>query len=462
MPLFYNTSSPTSSNKNTINSVTVDYGIRDFLLNRNLQPFYGLSTNINGSPKIGEPVLDTEINGGANVIPIGLPLEAVEPNRYQSNISPNRFKDMDPNAPVLFDIDTVQQTQGMFGGVDFPNGIQSYPTTATADITDYGLIGKTKYAKLREKATLINLYVDPSKQIDGGELIENSPIQTPQQYTNYIDTFGPNLFGDKVADTIVDIIGGVFTNGSVLNGFDFRTALATRALNAVGLVKGTKLAQVGSEQLLFSIAANAAFHTEQYLLGGLNIQDNVMALVKDGGPIGIRSDYTITKSTEPVETYASRILGFTLPKSNLSDAGSIFLSESNTGNIQRANAMLVNTGKGQITALLQNVTSNLLGTTRYDNPSDTAFRSGFAPGFNGPNGQLALNPTLYAFYDDATKGTIYNFMLSSKDPNNQIPEICYNRSSMKKHSVDQTETLAMVIERLVILDSHGQQVMLVR
>jgi hypothetical protein len=76
MPIFYNTASPTPTTKNTINDIAVSYGIRDFLLNLNLLPQYPqIATNINGSPRIGEPVLDTVVGTGNVLIPIGLPLE---------------------------------------------------------------------------------------------------------------------------------------------------------------------------------------------------------------------------------------------------------------------------------------------------------------------------------------------------------------------------------------------------
>ncbi len=61
MPIYYNTNPPTPTTSNAINSVSIS--IRDFLLNKNLQPTYPyLSTSINGSPSVGQPVLDTETN----------------------------------------------------------------------------------------------------------------------------------------------------------------------------------------------------------------------------------------------------------------------------------------------------------------------------------------------------------------------------------------------------------------
>jgi hypothetical protein len=125
--------------------------------------------------------------------------------------------------------------------------------------------------------------------------------------------------------------------------------------------------------------------------------------------------------------YAARILGFTLPKSYLSEGGSIFSSENQSGNIERANSMIENTGKGQALALIANANANLTGSGDFDKPENTQFRSGYAPGYLNNKGQKAINPNLYAFYDDKNKGTILNF-LNADD--GLIPSISYNRSAM--------------------------------
>jgi hypothetical protein len=105
MPIFYNTNPPTPTTKNTINNVTLGTfsgaNIRDFLLNLNLSPVYPqISTSINGSPKIGEPVLDTSVNGTVNVTPFGLPLEVEGILRYQLEVLPNQYKNYGDKAAV--------------------------------------------------------------------------------------------------------------------------------------------------------------------------------------------------------------------------------------------------------------------------------------------------------------------------------------------------------------------------
>ena len=442
MPIpFYNTAPPTPSTKNNITDIAVTYGIRDFLLNKNLLPTYPfISTAVNGSPRIGEPVLDTSINGNSNVIPFGLPLETEGLVRYNSAIASNQFKNDDPTSPSLLNIVNITQTQGVFGNVDFPSGIQSYPIGSTQQVAEYGLLGKTAYAEFRKKATLYNLYLDTTKQVDAADWITLQPAGFTQQLTGYLDQYGGLNLGGSQGIQAANIIGSVLNGqglglakGGVVTNFDIRSSLAGRVLGATGAINDTKLGMIGGQQLALALANNAAFNIEQDILGTLNVQDNILALVK-GGPLpGLRPNYQITVPSSTlgkIANYTEKVLGFTIPRSYLTDTGSIFSSENPSGNIQRANSMLENTGKGQNEALIANVIANINGTGQYDAPSSTTFRSGYAPGYTNNKGELALSPTLYAFYDDKTKGTVLNLMVSLTGASNLIPTISYLRSTM--------------------------------
>ena len=183
--------------------------------------------------------------------------------------------------------------------------------------------------------------------------------------------------------------------------------------------------------LALALANNAAFNLEENLLGTLNAQDNILSLVKNGTLAGFRPNYSITVESSAlgkVADYSARILGFTLPRSFLSDAGSIFLSENNTTNIERANAMILNTGKGQVQALIANMTANINGTTQNDNPNSTVFRSGYVPGFLDNTGKKAINPNIYAFYFNHETGSVINFLTES----GVIPLISYKREELIK------------------------------
>jgi len=435
---FYNTSAPSPSTKNSITNTATGLGYRDFLLNKNLLPQYPfLSTSINGGPRIGEPVLDTSINGNANVVPFGLPLETEGLLRYSIAILPNQYKDDEPTSPSLFDIEYIQKTQGVFGNVDFPQGIQSYPTTASQQVTQYGLFGKTNYAEFRKDLTLFNLYVDTAKQIDMADFISLQPAGFSQQLDSYLDVFGGLNGGGNAGVQAANIIGSILdgnglglAKGGVVTNYDVRASLVGRVLGATGLINDTKLGLIGGQQLALALANNAAFNIQEDLLGALNVEENVLSLIKTGNLSGFRPNYTITVPGSlggRIADYTSRVLGFQVPISYLNEAGSIFLSESNSGNIERANSMILNTGKGQIQSLIANVNASLIGTTENDNPSTTPFRSGYVPGYLDNRGRKAINPNLYAFYD-ADKGTIYPFAIP--DPNSVIPEISYNRSEM--------------------------------
>jgi hypothetical protein len=454
MPIFYNTAAPTPSTKNNINDIAVTYGIRDFLLNLNLLPFYPqISTAINGSPQIGQPVLDTSINGNANVIPNGLPLEVQGLLYYEMTTIQNQFQNNDTNAPSLVNIEDIPTTQGIFGNIDFDNG-STYPTSATDEITELGLLGKTNYAEFRTTNTLYNLYVDTAKQIDMADFISLQPIGYPNQFSDYYEVFGGLQNGtEQTFNVIGSVLNGQglgIANDGIVPNFDFRASIAGRTLTGLGLANDTRLGVIGGQQLALALANNAAFNVQQDILGGLNTQDNLLALIQ-GGPLpGLRPNYKITVPQSDlgrVFDYASSVLGFTLPRSFVSDDGSIFLSESDSANIERANALILNTGKGQVEALISNVFASVNGTTEYDNPNNTPFRSGYVPGYRNNRGDNAINANLYAFYNSDGE-TIYNFLTN----NDVIPEISYNRSEMIKSygfvSPNVTNTLSSDIKNL--------------
>jgi hypothetical protein len=435
MPIFYNSAAPTPTTKNNINDIAVTFGIRDFLLNKNLLPVYPqLSTSQNGSPRIGEPVLDTLLNNGSNSTNVfGLPLETEGILHMQIAVLPNQFRNMDSTANDLTDIQYVQPSQSPYPNSEFPSGNQSYPTSSNQDTFNYGIMGKTQESNFR-KVTLKNLYLDVDKQIDMGDFISQNTIPNAHQIKGYLDVYGGLNLGGSSDIQNLNVIGSVLdgqglgiAKSGVVPNFDLRASLAGRILGATGTINDTKLGMIGGQQLALALANNAAFNLQQSLLGALNVQDNVLSLIKGGGLTGFRPNYQITVASSvlgKVVDYTARILGFTLPKSYLEDSGSIFLSESNTGNIERANAMILHTGKGQVQALITNMNASLIGTSQFDNPTTTPFRSGYAPGFKDNKGDKAINSNIYAFGD--ADGIIKNFLTN----NGVIPEINYKRSSM--------------------------------
>ncbi len=431
MPNFYNTGLPTPNTKNTINSVT-SLGIRDFLLNLNILPVYPqISTSLNGSPRIGEPVLDTYVTS----ILASIPIEVSGILYMQTAVLMNMYKNTSSTANDLESMNYIPFDNSLFPNSTQPNNLGSYPQS-DSDIFAFGIMGKTLDRQFRKIATLKNLYFDESKQVDMADYITLQPLDITQQVKGYLDTYGSLNLGGSADIQALNVIGSVLNGqglglakGGVVTNFDLRSSLAGRILGATGTINDTKLGMIGGQQLALALANNAAFNLQQSILGGLNVQDNILSVVKGGGLTGFRPNYQITVASGvggKVLDYTARILGFTLPRSLLDDSGSIFLSESDTGNIERANSMILNTGKGQVTALISNMNANLIGTTAFDSPQNTYFRSGYVPGYKDNKGKKAIDPNTYAFGD--ADGLIYNFVGSGKK--SPIPEISFNRSTM--------------------------------
>lgn len=323
MPLFYDTASPTPNSRNTINSVSID--IRDFLLQKNLLPTYpNLSTSINGSPRIGQPVLETETN-------------------------------------------------------------------------------------------FLNFY--PQQRLEGN--------------TSTLDILGSVLNGQGIG------LGG---GGSIEPNFDIRGSLLGRVLGSTGIISDTKIGTIGAKQLALALANNAAFNVQQELLGALNIKDNIYSLIKDGDFADFpRPNYRITvpKSTGgQILNGITRVLGFQIPRSYLDESGSIFQSENkDAGNIQRANSMIENTGKGQVKVLIASMLENLSANETNGSIEVNPFRSGYSPAFNDKKGEPMSNSKIYAYYLTNGEGTV-NGSVSKLLGNvgDYMPSLSFLREQMTRDS----------------------------
>jgi len=450
---YYNTTSPTPGTKNNINDIAVSFGIRDFLLLKNLTPTqfgtvdsFAKLNNIQ-SPHVGEPFTDTG-SGGVNQIPNFFPIETNGILFYEINILPNKFKNLSSTNDDLVNIETVTQLQGPYGDVDYPQGSQSYPEKPNEEVTKYGLLAKSIAMSSKNKptnasdASLINLYLNPQDQHDMANYIDDANSyaeylsvhkkSAEETKEGYLDKYGKLNFGNKGKandvsniNTIGSVLGGGLglssnSKGTIgtSNSFDLRSSLAGRVLGMAGAIDDTRLGMIGGQQLTLALANNAAFNVQQELLGKLNVQDNVLSLIKTGTLAGFRPNYQITVPSgtfAKIADTAAGLLGFTLPKSYLNDSGSIFQSESggNIGNVQRANSMLQNTGKGQLVALVKNAKANIEGTGSYDNPLTTSsFRSGYAPGYEDHKHVKQINGNrIYAYSNE--NGSISNILTST-------------------------------------------------
>jgi hypothetical protein len=458
----YNLLSPTPSSKNTINSITTAYGIRDFLLNKNLVPTGKYLTALGFSPsvKIGEPILDTMVGVGSVIVPNGLPLETEGVLWKIQNVLGNTFKNISISANDLMSIYLIPAVPyTAWGNANFPTSANVYPNMPTEDVKKYGIYGKTVNAKFKNDNISKNIYLDSGESKDMSDYINLQPNDITEQVNGYLETYGEfnygslNLTGDnKKGVAAANIIGSIVSGGGVgmaskgvktvgVTNFDLRSSLAGRVLGAAGIMKDTKLGMIGGQQLALALANNAAFNLQQDVLGALNVQDNILSLVKGQGFAGFpRPNYTITIPGGPlgrVADYTSKLLGFTIPRSYVTDDGSIFQSESGeVGNVERANSLILTTGKGQIQALIANVNASLIGTSPSgsDSPNYSAstFRSGYAPAYKNNKGKVQITDgEIYAFSDG--KGSIVN-VFSRRDASGKgiesIPVLNYDRKNI--------------------------------
>lgn len=455
MPYFdysqYNyTAIPSGGNQNSINRTATDFGLRDFLLQKNIggtqNPPQFLSAAIGkyavpklkdiNSPKIGEPFLDTSVNGNSNVVPKYINIEQYGLYfKNTENINNNQFKNDTSNADTLVGIENQPKEIGgvisngsstfSFGKSYFPlAGVPlSYPMKPDSPLIDsYGILAKSTFAEFTKLTTLKNVYNVPEEQKDTSLGIDSQKVNedfksshkgvSPSQ--GYADQYGKLNQGGGVAMAAADVLGSVLngqgvgiTQGGISSNFDLRSSLVGRILGATGTINDTNLGKIGGNQLALALANNAAFNVQQEILGKLNLQDNVLSLIKGNGLAGFRPNYQITVPSSGVGKFfngAAKILGFTLPRSFISDEGSIFANESgNIENVKRANALLANTGKGQFVSLIKNVNASVDGTNDGDSTYDeelTPFRSGYAPSYAvGDEDSPIIGDNIYAYSD---------------------------------------------------------------
>lgn len=438
MPIYYDAGNHVPG-INSITKTATDLKLRDFLLSKNIQnpiKYPQLSTSPNGGPRGGEPVLDTMV--GSGVIINQNSVEADGLLRYTIAVLPNRFINTNSSAPQLLQVDDVPTVP------IFPTPNSGSVNYKEEDLDRYGLLAKSDSKKFREKSTLRNLYVDTVNQIDIADTISLQPIQTASQVKGgYLDEYGSLNLGQGGVTQAADILGSIINGQGVglslssggiapVSNFDIRSSLAGRVLNAAGVIKDSKLGVIGAQQIALALGNNAAFNIQQQVLGKLNVQENIVSLIKGNGLAGFRPDFTITTPSSTggqILSFAEKILGFNVPHSFLQPRGSLFTSESGIqDNISRANAMLENTGTGQIAALAKNINATLFGNGQgYDDPRTSVFRSGYAPGYKDHNGKLLFNPVSYAFMN--ADGTVYNFVGSVTDAN-PIPYISSDREKL--------------------------------
>ena len=434
MPIYYDAGNHIPG-INSITKTATDLRLRDFLLSRNIQnpnKYPQLSTSINGSPRGGEPVLDTMVGNGSIVNHPSVGITGIQ--QYKNAVKQNMFTDTGVSVPSLTNINDITKIP------IFPTPPNNSLNYKQEDLSKFGILAKSDSKNYRKDSTLRNLYIDTAKQVDVADTVSLQPIKASSQFKGgYLDEHGGLNLGQGEATRAADILGSILNgqgigfggDASIVSNFDIRSSIAGRALNAAGVLKDTRLGLIGAHQLAIALGNNAAFNVQQDLLGKLNIQDNILSLVKNGELSGFRPNYSITVPSSTggkILTYTEKILGFNVPHSYLDESGSIFSSENgNITNIQRANAMLMNTGNGQIKALTTNILANIGLDNKIDGPDKSPFRNGYTPGYLNHKKERLVNPIGYAFMD--SQGDIYNFIGSIRT-GSTIPEISWNREKL--------------------------------
>jgi hypothetical protein len=454
MPYFdysqYNyTQGPISGSSNSINTTATHFGFRDFLLKKNiggtaLPPslFYNIKSKGIISPKIGEPYLDVFVNNNVNVVPENYPIQKYGIIfKNVENINNNQFKNENSNADTLVVVENQpKDLSGLidngysnisFGKAYFPlaGTPLSYPKKPNSPLIDsYGILAKSTFAQFTTSLTAKNVYIVSDAQKDTGLGIDslkvNQDFKTSHKGVTtgqgYADEYGKLNQGSGGAMAAANVLGSVLngqgiglTQGGISTNFDLRSSLVGRVLGATGTINDTNLGKIGGTQLGLALANNAAFNVQQEILGKLNLQDNVLSLIKGDGLAGFRPNYQITVPSSGVGKFfngAAKILGFTLPRSFISNEGSIFASENgNIENIKRANSLLKNTGKGQFVSLIKGAKANIEGTSEYDNPESSPFRSGYAPGYAVGDKESPIDgDNIYAYSDG--KGQLFDVL----------------------------------------------------
>jgi hypothetical protein len=367
-----------------IDSISPDF--RDYLLSRNLI--------------LSDTVTDNGLDGLASGLgyqgTIGSSNPAVQASEdieedglfYKDlNINNNPYQDGDAQYKTQITTDTVVNignrppgsTPAPYGPVIAENEeIHNVPLAKFENLTPVEYYG-TK-----------NLYND--EDLKERRNINKEPILTVAQRKSYLEEYG--FLNNGTAVDVLELVGSAVRGQGVINGggFDIRTSLAGRGLVSSGLLNDTSLGKIGGDQLALHFGYTAAFGLQQETIGNVNL--NPLSLA--GGNDFIVPNYSITVPSGTLGgafDFISQVFGFESPVALFESSSSIFQDENPVGNVQRANAQIANTGKGQVLALFDNLLAN---------KDDGLNRIRYRPGFKdervseGANQTNNIFPQIYA------------------------------------------------------------------
>ena len=398
---------------NSINSLSPSF--RDYLLLKNL-------------------VTDTVVDNGLQSLlnGIGLPAQTETiPNAVQPSTS------IDDTATVYQESNTIlNQFQGAPTDYTQVNIIYNQSNSTITNQGPYNnsneLLGTSD--EYRKNNTIKNAYIDEDKQSVIN--LNTQPVPVFQNLTSYIDENNNLSIGGpstQAADVLAGIVGGQgvgFGGGGLVANEDIRSTILGRVLGATGVINDTPLGNIGGQQLLAHVGYNAAFGLQQETIGSLNL--NPLSLLQGKSLVTLNYSITVPKGTVGrIVNFAANVLGVQSPLSLLEESSSIFsfnnkLEYIGMSNIEKANEMIKNSGKGQVQSLMNHMRANTL----IANPDGTTLRQGYAPGYNddriskGQNTGDGVNSRLYA--RDNGEGGIIDFI--NGKANSPISSGNYERS----------------------------------
>lgn len=298
--------------------------------------------------------------------------------------------------------------------------IKLFQSLTPSDV-EYG-IGSQKLGidessnKYRTSNVIKSKYLDFDSQILRD--IVTTPVVTDKNLPNYMTRMagivgnGNGSVTSAASSIIGSILGGTqpsYSVGTPNPVFEIGGALSNSNID-----DDTPLGIYAAQGLNNAIGYNIGANLYEETLG--NINTNPLSLLMGNSIIVPNYSITVAKGTfGGLLDYSEKILGFQTPVSLMSQSSSIFQSENPVPNIQRANSLIANTGKGQVLSLFANMRASLLSTNN--------IKSGYAPSFvdeREPNG--GLNGNIYAFGDG--KGGVLDLLHG--DDNNPISQSNYN------------------------------------
>lgn len=276
---------------------------------------------------------------------------------------------------------------------------------------------------IRQFNTGKNMYLDVDKQTTVN--LNTTPVASIQ-YKSYLDENGNLNYGDTGSVQLSNALASMseFAGGSfgAVPDFDVRNSIVGRALTSGGVLSDTRLGQISPQFLGDAIRNNIGFNLREETLGRVNT--NLLSLAMGGSLIVPNNKITVASTTLGKGLgFLEKITGAKIPVSLLRKDADIFSYNTKgyieIGNIERANAILENTGKGTVGYLFGNIKSNI-------NPSFLGNRQGYAPAFDAGGNDEISNAKLYFLGD---KGMVKN-ILSQSEENSPIPQSSHNLSGI--------------------------------